>query len=243
MSAIVAALGVVGNLWSALRSAPPPHPVRSLSQEGTRTRTSGGSSSSSGSSSVVGESILSESDSEEAVGKLLRFRILPRRIHWCVWTLDYAQTEALALKRTGRTGRGGAGRRRGLDWRRRHPPRHQSMSWWAVAGKRNGSLFLLRRCIVIAFWRRWMGSLSLFFGPLSVSLFLCVSIPSFPFLRPDEFWLIYVCVCLARGKRFVLRLGGEEKWYHTRIQFGDLLFVAAVMMYFDDNISLVDCRW
>jgi hypothetical protein len=113
MSAIVAALGVVGNLWSALRSAPPPHPVRSLSQEGTRTRTSGGGSSRS--SSVVGESILSESDSEEAVGKLLRFRILPRRIHWCVWTLDYAQTEALALKRTGRTGRGGAGRRRGLD--------------------------------------------------------------------------------------------------------------------------------
>jgi hypothetical protein len=37
--------------------------------------------------------------------------------------------------------------------------------------------------------------------------------------------------------------GGEEKWYHTRIQFGGLLFVAAVMMYFDDNFSLVDCRW
>ncbi|CAK9221147.1 unnamed protein product [Sphagnum troendelagicum] len=38
MIAIVAALGVVGNLWSALRSAPPPHPLRSLSQEGGRER-------------------------------------------------------------------------------------------------------------------------------------------------------------------------------------------------------------
>ncbi|CAK9872857.1 unnamed protein product [Sphagnum jensenii] len=38
MSAIVVALGVVGNLWSALRSATPPHPLRSLSQEGGRER-------------------------------------------------------------------------------------------------------------------------------------------------------------------------------------------------------------
>ncbi len=125
MSAIVAALGVVGNLWSALRSAPPPHPVRSLSQEGTwtRTRTSGGSSSRS--SSVVGESILSESDSEEGVGKLVRFRILPRRIHWCVWTLDDAQTEAVAgacTKKDRADGPGGCGKTTRIGLKTPPPP-------------------------------------------------------------------------------------------------------------------------
>jgi hypothetical protein len=123
MSAIVAALGVGGNLWSALRSAPPPlHPVRSLSQEGTRTRTSG---SSSRSSSVVGESILSESDPEEAVGKLLRFRILPRRIHWCVWTFDDAQTEAVAgacTKKDRADGPGGCGKTTRIGLKTPPPP-------------------------------------------------------------------------------------------------------------------------
>ncbi len=124
MSAIVAALGVVGNLSSALRSAPPPppHPVRSLSQEGTRTRTSG---SSSRSSSVVGESILSESDSEEAVGKLLRFRILPRRIHCCVWTLDDAQTESVAAactKKDRADGPGGCGKTTRIGLKTPPPP-------------------------------------------------------------------------------------------------------------------------